>query len=49
MRKTIEERVNARIEYFLSVGFNEKVAIEMATFQFPDGVYFRTPSRIDDD
>ena len=48
MNKSLEERVNARYEYFLKVGFNEKVAMDMATFQFPNGVYFRTPSYVDD-
>lgn len=37
------DKVQERFEFFKSVGFDDQVAMEMATYEYPDGTYFATP------
>lgn len=39
----MDENIQKRFEYFKSVGFNDEVAMNMATYEYPDGLYFATP------
>ena len=39
----MDEQIQKRFDYFKSVGFDDNVALDMATYNYPDGIYFRTP------
>lgn len=39
----VDEDIQKRFDFFKSVGFDDQVAMDMATYEYPNGVYFCTP------